>query len=556
VRLRGRTKKETHNLATAAKKAKEKKRRAAVVTDYLDQPHAKAIDSIAVTKERIEIKVSPHLFQSAKKDADTTKLRDGSKLDDSKLDDRGLDEWELVEYRPHHALHQQGTPVTFDVQDQQLVLPRHNNHYDRICSGWRLRSKTNGTLTARIYASSVKVAAGGHSLERHQPKSQKGLTCLSHRGPREDFVDLGISNVTINFLLSRFLSTDDGPGRERIEAPGDPVFFDSAGFRAYDGLMQFACEHDMVVSAIVLIPGPKNRSQRSPLVHPDTDGGTYSMPDLTTERGALVYQYVINQLASRYRNHQKSLGGVTNWIVHNEIDFHTVWTNMGKQPRELVAETYYRSMRLIDSTAKQYNPHARVFASLTHHWNDAESESQSRFSPRWLLETLQRLSRTEGDFDWGVAYHPYPQSLFARFPWEDDRVTDQLDTPLITLQNLEVLGRFLNQKDMLKSDGRMRGVILSEQGFHSHSYEIADQEAQASALYWAMRRVKQMPWIESFIYHRWIDHPKEGGLMLGLRTLPTDDHPQGKRKRSWEVMQAMGTDRERLVTKDLSQPPL
>jgi len=44
------------------------------------------------------------------------------------------------------------------------------------------------------------------------------------------------------------------------------------------------------------------------------------------------------------------------------------WTNMGEQrlPRDL--ETYLRSARLVHHSARRFDPHARVFVSLTHHW--------------------------------------------------------------------------------------------------------------------------------------------------------------------------------------------
>ena len=215
-------------------------------------------------------------------------------------------------------------------------------------------------------------------------------------------------------------------------------------------------------------------------------------------------------------------------------------------------------MRMIHNAAKQYNPHARVFASFTHHWVVAEDGSDQKswrqLSPHEMLTTLQRYSHLEGDFDWGVAYHPYPQSLFAKTAWNDTNVTVDIDTPLITIQNLEVLGRFMNRADMRTDAGELRPVLLSEQGFHTDSYDEEAQLRQASSLWYAMQKVKRLSIVESFHYHRLIDHPAEGGLMLGLRTLPTKEQPAGKRKKSWFVYQAIGTDREKEVTKDLLEP--
>ena len=195
-----------------------------------------------------------------------------------------------------------------------------------------------------------------------------------------------------------------------------------------------------------------------------------------------------------------------------------------------------------------------MFASLTHHWNVPDDGRWQRLAPRELLETLQRYSEIEGDFAWGVAYHPYPQSLFAKVAWEDKKVSNDFDTQLITIQNLQVLGRFLKQPAMLATDGNPRPVILSEQGYHTDSYDDEAQNRQAGSLAWTMRRLEAMPWVESFIYHRWIDHPAEGGLMLGLRTLPSKEHPHGQRKRSWHVYQAIRTEKEAELIADLPTP--
>ena len=107
---------------------------------------------------------------------------------------------------------------------------------------------------------------------------------------------------------------------------------------------------------------------------------------------------------------------------------------------------------------------------------------------------------------------------------------------------------------MRNTEGQMRPVLLSEQGFHTPTYEQGDQDRQAGSLLYAMKRVRSFSWVESFHYHRWIDHPDEGGLMLGLRTLPTGTTPHGQRKRSWHVYQAIGTPAEFKATLGLPQP--
>ena len=532
VRLRPRNERELVDAAKLVQQRNAKVQQATQLRKYLKLRHDQRINAVSVTKE--------HVLISVKGDSP----------------DVAADSFELTEHRPYQSIVSENilSNVHASVSkagELQFRIERFDDGYDRVNSAWRL--KRNGT-TARRYADEITTAGNDFAAKRHEPKNQKGLSGLSNRGPRSDFSELGIKSVTVNLSLNQFVSQKNGPNRKRIPVPGPPVYFNPGPFAHYDQNIDFARKHDIVVSAIVLIPCSKQTGDRHPLIHPENDGGTYAMPDLTTPRSVAIYTYVLNEIAKRYRNHEKAPGGITNWIVHNEIDFHTIWTNMGQQPRELVTEHYYRSMRLIHNVARQYNPYARVFASLTHHWNVPDDGRWQRLAPRELLETLQRYSEIEGDFAWGVAYHPYPQSLFAKVAWEDKKVSNDFDTQLITIQNLQVLGRFLKQPAMLATDGNPRPVILSEQGYHTDSYDDEAQNRQAGSLAWTMRRLESMPWVESFIYHRWIDHPAEGGLMLGLRTLPSKEHPHGQRKRSWHVYQAIGTEKETELIADLPGP--
>lgn len=470
-------------------------------------------------------------------------------------------DWQLVEYPAHVSVDQKGLPCEAEIDSTdnhvRIRLPRFTAGRDRLHSGWRVRGGNSGDatfLSARQYVTLIETAGDNHAAQRARPRTQKGLSGISPRGPLDELPELGIGGVTINLVLNHFLTASGGPGREPIDFADGKLFFDERRFAHYDRLIDFARQNEIVVSAIVLIPRARGSATQSPLAHPEADGGVYAMPDLSTARGAQLYSFVLDRIARRYSNTDRQPGGITNWIAHNEIDFHPVWTNMGRQPRSIVTETYYRAMRIIHNAARQHNPHAHVFASMTHHWVVPDDGGWDQLAPRELIEALQRYSELEGDFAWGIAYHPYPQSLFAPLAWQDTNIRDDFETPLITIQNLEVLGRFLDQASMRDSSGNRRPVILSEQGFHSDTYDDQAQANQAGSLWYAMQKVRSADWIETFHYHRWIDHPDEGGLKLGLRTLPNAEHPFGQRKRAWYVYQAIGTDGEAEATEDLPRP--
>jgi hypothetical protein len=137
-------------------------------------------------------------------------------------------------------------------------------------------------------------------------------------------------------------------------------------------------------------------------------------------------------------------------------------------------------------------------------------------SGKYFVETLNTIVKAGGNFDWHVAFHPYPENLFDPRTWEDTSATASFDTKKITFKNIEVLPAFLRQERFLH-DGKPRRIILSEQGFHSSDDEKGERD-QAAAYAYAYYRVRHTEGIDAFILHRHIDHPGEGGLRLGLRS--------------------------------------
>ncbi|MCG8653530.1 MAG: DUF5722 domain-containing protein [Pirellulales bacterium] len=550
VRIRKPTAKEWEEIARADEIRNRKQGQANRIERYLQQDRTIKLD-VEVTKREIVLRFPAAIARS---DAN----------DDA--GDRGgqAEAFELIEYLPQDSpgdsaagrvVRPEQYRTGVEKQQIKIVLPRQVDNWDRLHSAWQVVGQGKPPRdSGRRYPTSIKPWSDDHAKLAARPGTQKGLSGFSGRGPRQDLIDLGIEAITINLALNPFISNTPGPGKQRIHAPGPELYFDPAVFAHYDPLIDFARKHQIIVTAIVLIPRSKHATSRSPLVHPDADGGVYAMPDLSTERGVRIYAHVLDAIARRYRHRQRSPGAITNWIAHNEVDFHPVWTNMGRQPRPVYTETYYRSMRMIHNAARAHNPHARVFASLTHHWVVPDDGHWRQLAPREVIETLQQYARLEGDFGWGIAYHPYPQNLFAEVAWRDTNLRDDFETPLITIENLEVLGRFLEQDSLRDDEGGTRPVLLSEQGFHTATYDEDAQAKQAGSLWYAMAKIHRLPFVESFHYHRWIDHPDEGGLMLGLRTLPDAQHPSGQPKRAWHVYQAIGTEREREVTKGLPGP--
>jgi hypothetical protein len=268
------------------------------------------------------------------------------------------------------------------------------------------------------------------------------------------------------------------------------------------------------------------------------------MPNFTSADGVRAYGAALDFLARRYSGPPERAvhGRIHHWILHNEVDAGWVWTNAGEKTAAQYMDLYHKSMRMAHLIARQYDPHARAFISLTHHW--AKAGEPRFYTARGQLDLLLDFSRAEGDFNWGIAHHPYPQDLFNPRVWEDDQATASMDTPKITFKNIEVLDRWVNQPRAMYLGKHRRTVHLSEQGLNSRDYSEKSLRDQAAGMAYAWKKVKNLDSIEVFHYHNWIDHPAEGGLRIGLRKFPDDPgEPLGK-KPIWHVYRALATEGE------------
>ena len=428
------------------------------------------------------------------------------------------------------------------------TLPRYRPEpggvHDRLLSRWILIDAAGQPLSHARYADDDAVTPRA-DLPLPHPKSRKGIGGFGvsrFEGGRDADL-LGIGYVTVNIMLS-YLRPAGRDNTIAFDYCGRTFYADRKMVEGWDATMRFCAERGIVVSAIVLIPKADGFSQ--PLgdifMHPDCDpSAIFSMANVSDHDGLLYYAAALNFLAERWSRPDGPYGRVHHWIVHNEVDAGWVWTNCGPKTLRLYMDLYHRSMRVAHLIARQYDAHAKSFISLTHHWTWAYDPRF--FGSKEVLETLADDSRAEGDFDWGIAFHPYPESLRNPRCWEDKRVDYTFDTQLITFKNLEVLEAWVERRDMRYRGERIRTVHLSEQGPNSPDYSEASLRDQAACMAYAWKKLEPLQAIEAFQYHNWIDNRHEGGLRIGLRKFP-DDEFKGEAKPVWSVYQQLDTPEE------------
>jgi hypothetical protein len=431
-----------------------------------------------------------------------------------------------------------------------VAVPRFaEDGRDRLLSRFVvIRRRAAGDLLAS-FAHWTDVFPVATTLANLVPRNKKGLAGFVGDPLQTRDVDaFGVGSVTVNLFLNTLFQDDPAPGAAPVTAAGHTWYLRLEAWEKLDATLLAAAERHLVVLGIILLsPAPQWAASDlgALLQHPNYEhGGICSMPNLTTPEGAAAYVMVLDALAKRYERADGRYGRIHRWIVHNEVDAGGQWTNAGWLPELAYLDQYYRSMRLTDLVVRRQDPSAEVLVSLTHNWASAESR---RFPPRTLLEDLIELSRDEGDFPWGVAYHAYP-SLHGELPWSDPRSTFSFDTPRITFRNVEVLDAWMRRRAARYEGRTVRDVYLSELGANSRDYGASALAEQAAALAYVWRKIAPLSTILGFDYHNWRDNREEGGLRIGLRRFPDDPEDPSGAKPAWFVYRALGTPDEDRAT--------
>jgi len=428
------------------------------------------------------------------------------------------------------------------------TIERHGFKQDRVLSKWMIVQKIGDRYTPASQARYADSIVPKYNYPFVKPSTKKGLGGYSANrdAPVSDLDDLGITSATVNIWVTHFFRSAPSPENMPFKYMGKTYYVDKEQVANYDKTLLTTAERDIEVSAILLVD--KASKAKDPeigmiLQHPDCDpAGIYSMPNLTSPEGVQYYAAVLDFLAERYSRPDKKYGRIHHWIIHNEVDAGWVWTNAGDKTALVFMDLYHKSMRMSHNIARKYNPNSKVFISLTHYWN--WTSNPKFYLSKELLEQLLQFSKAEGDFEWAIAHHPYPESLREPKTWLDNKVSFDFDTQLITFKNTEVLDAWVKQPEVLYKGKTKRIVYLSENGTNSPTYSQQDLKEQAAGMAYAMKKIKYLDGIDGFQYHNWQDNRNEGGLRIGLRRFPDDEEDPTGIKPVWYVYQAFGTDKE------------
>lgn len=485
----------------------DKYQMAANIKDYLAKDYPSKVTNVQVTSDKVIIKGNcggsgTYLL------AEITPWQDVT---------------ELEKYPYTQDLSGGGFTVTVD----RIVPNREGIRYDKVFSKWAVVKVDGDRQTLDSHARYADDVVPKKSPEAVPLRNKKGFGAGDTDLYFSDCKEMNVGSITMNVVLNDYIK-GEGSG---YSYGGQN--YSLGAFKDYvDRITRRAGEMDLVVSAIILC------QTNSIFKDPENKGGNYTMPNLTTAKAFNLYAAALEHMAS---THCTPGNRISHWIMHNEVDFANEWTNMGDQPMMRYLDRYIKSMRICYNIARQYDQNASVLGSYTHCWAKADGS----FAPKMMLEKTVEYSSAEGDFRWGVAYHPYPQNLTKPSFWIDDtQATYSLNSKYVTFKNLEVIDAWIRQKENFYKGKTKRVLFLSEQGTNSPSYSESDLALQAAGGAWAWKKVSKLDGIDAIQWHNWADNKAEGGLRIGLRTFAEGSVSNLTPKPVWYVWKAAGTSEE------------
>jgi hypothetical protein len=375
------------------------------------------------------------------------------------------------------------------------------------------------------------VAAGSKYNEPFpQAASKKGLQVEMV----EDALALGVKHAALNFDLCRLIDPSGDTNNPTWQVNGKTFHFRRDYLDAMDRRIKALSDRYVLVYIIVLAYQSGDAQVNRLVLHPRADAilqNGIAAFNTVTEEGRDWFRASLGFVAERWSRPDQEFGRTVGYIIGNEVNSHGAWCDMGPATMEEFADDYLRTVRLAHTAIREQSSWARVYLSLEHHWNihyPALNDKQS-FAARPFLEYFAKRAREGGDFDWNLAYHPYPENLFEPRFWNDKSATrDVATTPRVNFKNLDLLTRFMKQREM-RYHGKPRSIILSEQGFHTPEGPDG-QKIQAAAFCYAYKKVEGLKGVDAFILHRHVDNPNEGGLMLGLRCMTPNENEARPKK--------------------------
>lgn len=357
------------------------------------------------------------------------------------------------------------------------------------------------------------------NVERPVVDSKKGLQIINSM--MEDIEQLDPSYPFMNLIIETIMMPNNADGNAIVYSyKGREYYFRSDKISEYDQVISQLTQNGAIVTASVLSVKSEGFDE---LYYPDIamdTGAAYYAVNTSTENGLRYLEAFVSFMSNRYNGTSLEKGLIANWIVGNEVNESGTYNYMGEKEIHDYLKEYTRTFRVIYNIVKSNIGMANVYVPMEPWWGI--DSNMLTYGGREFLTLFNKMMDTEGNVDWGLAYHAYS------FPLSDPKVlndtertidetgeltldgyvtTDSDYSVTITMENIEVLTEFMRKETFLNKNGEVRSIILSEQGYTSNSNLYGKCEAQqAASMVYAYYKAEMNEDIDAFIYFLQVDN--------------------------------------------------
>lgn len=348
--------------------------------------------------------------------------------------------------------------------------------------------------------------------------------------------DLGIQQVVYNIYLDEICAAPGDSGTVTFDYNGKIYYFSNGRMTHYDQMVKGFNDQGIQVTMVILNRGGTAGSQD--LVHPMAlDGVECPSYALNVEEsdGVEHLKAVGAFLGQRYSG-ATGHGQIDNWILGNEVNARTSWWYMNSTSLDVNVNAYVKAFRIVYNELKSMNANVQVYNSIDQEWG--RKSNPGSFLAKDYLDQFNYYINREGNIDWGLSYHPYNSPLYDPYAWNGPSVwvKQNVSTPYITMQNIDVLIDYMHQSKFLSPSGQVRSISLAEVGYTSY---FGDEKQEASVAYGYLKAAT-LPDVDAFMLFRLKDdaHEMESKLSLGITNL------DGSHKPAYDIYKSLGTANE------------
>ena len=456
---------------------------------------------------------------------------------------------ELKPYEDDIAGHRYVAALPKNADDLTFELPLNNGTADSGLFDKFVACIWDGTkyiqVSEPVYINNPEAVAK-YTDAYKEPLSKKGL--LIDLSQVADAFELGVHNVIVNIPYNAVF----GEGID-YTFEGETYHFNKSVIEAYDKTISMFSNKQMNVNVILL----NGWNDATPDFYYPGTGKTgtaaYYHFNSKTEAGYKDIKAIASFLAQRYSGQDPNHGRVQNWVIGNEVN-NQYWNYIGAMGLDAYVKEFARTFRVFYNAIKSTCANSRVFFSVDYNWM-RDANGSTTYNAKDFLDKFAARVRSQGNIDWGLAYHPYSYPMTEPEFWDDAQtglVSYSEVSPIVNFANLSVLTDYMQRSEMRDRNGSVRHIILSEEGFTSQSASRGTvEELQAAAFAYAYYIVDSNPYIDAFIMSRQIDAPSEVKQSMAFGLWTTDQTEDvsimpAKRKYIWPVFKNIDRQQDTL----------